>query len=100
MKLTSLLLAGTAASLMTTTAMAQTALGTSAAEDQIEDLNEAIADDFARDREAFGNQGRRQVSPATSHFLQQQHLATATRHPSGLAQIWAITMARTATNCS
>lgn len=58
MKLTSLLLAGTAASLMTTTAMAQTALGTSAAEDQIEDLNEAIADDFARDREAFGNQGR------------------------------------------
>lgn len=58
MKYASLLLAGTAASLVATSAVAQTALGNSAAQDRIEALNENIADDFARDTGPFGNEGR------------------------------------------
>lgn len=58
MKTTTLLLAGTAATLLATSAFAQTALSTSAAEDRIEALNESIADDFERDQTVFGNEGR------------------------------------------
>lgn len=58
MKTTHLLLAGTAASLLATSAIAQTALGTSGAADRNEALNESIANDFARDNAAFGNEGR------------------------------------------
>lgn len=57
MKNTTLLLAGTALSMMTTGAFAQT-LGDSAVDTRNEQLAENIADDFDRDTGAFGNSGR------------------------------------------
>lgn len=47
-----------AAALTASGAMAQNALGTSAAQDRIENLNDDIADDFTRDVPTFGNDGR------------------------------------------
>jgi len=58
MKTSSLIIAGFAASLMSTSAMAQNALATSTTEDRLEDLNDTINDDFTREATAFGNQGR------------------------------------------
>lgn len=58
MKTTHLIIASTAATFLATTAFAQTALGTSAAEDRIETLNENIADDMAPSSTPFGNEGR------------------------------------------
>jgi len=58
MKNTTLLLTVATTALLGTSAMAQTALGDSAAEDRISDLNERIADDFERDVPQYGNEGR------------------------------------------
>lgn len=58
MTTTKILLSAAAAALLGTTAFAQTAIGTSAAADRNEALNESIADDFERDAPQFGNDGR------------------------------------------
>jgi putative salt-induced outer membrane protein len=57
MKKTTLLLAGTALSLLGSTAFAQV-LGDSAVDNRIETLNDDINDDFERDDRQFGNSGR------------------------------------------
>jgi putative salt-induced outer membrane protein len=57
MKKTTLLLAGTALSLLGSTAFAQV-LGDSAVDNRIETLNDNITDDFDRDTGQFGNSGR------------------------------------------
>ncbi|SLN20281.1 DUF481 domain-containing protein [Pseudooctadecabacter jejudonensis] len=58
MTLKTFLLTGTATALLATSAVAQTALTASGAEDRIDTLNESITDDFERDFEPFGNEGR------------------------------------------
>lgn len=58
MKTTTLLLSVAVTALLSTSAIAQTILGDSAADQRIEDLNEDIADDFERDTPQFGNEGR------------------------------------------
>ncbi|WP_245581438.1 hypothetical protein [Octadecabacter arcticus] len=57
MKKTTLLVAGTALSLLGSTAFAQV-LGDSAVDNRIETLNDDINDDFERDDRQFGNSGR------------------------------------------
>lgn len=59
MKTTNLLLVGTAATLLASTAFAQNALDNSSAENRIEALNESIANDMSPSTEAFGNRGRK-----------------------------------------
>ncbi len=59
MKNSSLILIGAAASLISSTAVAQSAFdGSTDVDDRIDALNESIADDMVRDVDAFGNQGR------------------------------------------
>lgn len=53
-----LLIAGTALSMMGSTAFAQ-ALGNSNVDNRLETLNDNISDDFERDNSAFGNEGRK-----------------------------------------
>lgn len=57
MKTTTLLLSAAAAALLSSSAIAQT-LGDSAVDTRIENLNDDIADDFERDVDQFGNDGR------------------------------------------
>lgn len=58
MKNYKLFLTAAAAALLGSTGIAQTAIGDSAAQTRIDDLNESIADDFERSTDPFGNTGR------------------------------------------
>lgn len=58
MKTSALILSAAATALLSTSAIAQTAVGDSGAQTRIDDLNENIANDFERTTDQFGNEGR------------------------------------------
>ena len=57
MNASKIILSAAAATLLSTAAFGQ-ALGNSAVDDRLETLNDSITDDFERDVEQFGNEGR------------------------------------------
>ena len=73
MKMSKIILSAAAASLLSTAAFGQ-ALGDSAVDTRLENLNENIADDFEGDTSAFGNEGR---APGYTGSLALQISATS-----------------------